>query len=188
MKKLSIVIFVVLVIIGGYFFIFKKQSITLSENQTQSTNNSDWKTYTNKDLGFEVTYPNTWNVGLEGTDNVTHKLVSVSLIAPNRDNSTSKSPTLQFFIQYNANPNKLSIHDWATDKLNKIKTSTSLVDEVIGEKSAVSLKMPTDIATSNKQFFVTTNDTDILTITYAPDSKSDQIYKNILSNIKFLTK
>jgi len=54
MKKIIILIIIIIIFTGaGYWFY---QSILKSEGE-----NNEWKTYSNKEYGFEINYPNSWH-------------------------------------------------------------------------------------------------------------------------------
>lgn len=87
-KKKLLVLVIITVALGGYF-VFSKKSAAPAETSIQQVpqevDASDWKTYRNEEFGFEAKYPNTWSVGLEGTDNITGKQFSVSLMKPREE-------------------------------------------------------------------------------------------------------
>ena len=65
----GIIVLVILAIIGGVFYFSsprKSSSNKVAQNQVNQTNNSsataNWKTYQNKELGFEFKYPGKWYI------------------------------------------------------------------------------------------------------------------------------
>lgn len=178
---------VVSIIVSGGHFILLQTSIAFAEAQVQQTtqqiDTSDWKTYRNKDFGFKVQYPKEWVIHT-GTDNITGKIVSVSLDQPYQsDDKKAPSASVQFFIQRGANPTRSSIQQWINAKQqSKIKW----VQTIIGGKSAVVRETTSEAFGEHKEFFISVNGTDILTISYFPQAQFDQIYETIISTIEFL--
>lgn len=79
-KKLLISAVVALVLIGGVVFVWQKKTsqevfqiepkeeVKIIENtETNDTDTSNWKTYQNDEFGFEVKYPDVWEVNIQSS-------------------------------------------------------------------------------------------------------------------------
>ncbi len=191
-----ILVVAISIIVIGYF-IFSFKSLSPTGNQTQRLDTSDWKTYRNEDFGFEVKYPKTWVVGLELTNNITGKVDSISLMKPYQESDTEiyRRVAVQFSIQRNINPNRLSIQEWYANELQKIKGEprnppTSTVVATIGGKPAIfregSLFQGSEII---NEYLISINTVDVLNISYSrslSQAQFDETYGEILSTFRFI--
>src|SRR6266481_368340 len=103
--SVSVALTITIIVFGH--LLFPKKTTALDNIRDGSVDTSGWKTYTNGQFGFKIKYPNSWVPGLQETDNITGKMVSVSLMKPYQNGDT-KIPTaaIQFFIQYNGKGGK----------------------------------------------------------------------------------
>ncbi len=104
--SVSVALTITIIVFGH--LLFSKKTTALDNIRDGSVDTSGWKTYTNGQFGFKIKYPNSWVPGLQETDNITGKMVSVSLMKPYQNGDT-KIPTaaIQFFIQYNGKGGKI---------------------------------------------------------------------------------
>ena len=139
------------------------------------TDTSTWKTYRSEKHGFELKYPSTWSVH-EASGSLESVLICRT---PQPDAKTG----VQFALQRQANPDRLSIEGWLDSELRKVKAaSVARVPMTIGGKPAVRIQMG-----DTDEVLTRLNATDILSIFYpSSQPKSDQTYAAILSTLKFL--
>ncbi len=108
----------------------KQQAARASGNAT-IVDTSKWKIYGNQKHGFEVKYPETWNVHSgsgTGPD-------IISLDGPFRG---AERPTLRLAIQPNQNPRRRSIEEWFADQLRALSATPESSGHVtIGGQAAV---------------------------------------------------
>lgn len=108
LAPILIIILIAVAIIGGYL-IYQKQLESVFQ-QTQSTpapvfkkessapaEIADWKTYTNKDMSFSITYPPNWQIIID---------------KPNKAVLGFEDAGPSFFTQLYPNPKRLSLKNW----------------------------------------------------------------------------
>jgi len=144
-------------------------------HSTAETDTSTWKTYRIKKHGFELKYPSTWSVH-EASGSMEGVLIC-------RTPQPDAKAGVQFALQRQANPNRLSIEGWLDNELRKVKASSlQKVPMKIGGKPALRIQMG-----DTDEIVMQMNATDILNIFYpASQSKSDPTYGTIFSTLRLL--
>ena len=154
-----------------------------AQSTTPQIDTSDWKTYRNETMGFEVKYPNTWHV---------RQITGIGPESVSLDETPQvgkPNVSVQFWVQRQINQKGLSIGEWYTDQAAKIQSAPpSTTNTVIGGRPAIRTETVGTLG-RNYAFFTSLNKTDIfeITITQASSQQQlDQRYGNILSTIRFI--
>lgn len=145
---------------------------------------SNWKTYRNESMKFEVKYPNTWHVR-QTTGTMESVLISSS--------SGVEKPNLsvQFAIQRNINPKGLPISEWKAEMLkiqNKKNVSFPTTDTNIGGRPAFRSERMSSFG-RGFTFFTLHNQADIFQVMVTQPSSEKELnktYEAIISTIKFI--
>jgi hypothetical protein len=141
---------------------------------------ASWNTYRSEPMGFEVMHPTNWRVRrTTGTGPE-----SVMLNEASRTGKPGLS--IQFFLQKNINPRRLSLDDWFADQLKVVKAAPGAgAHSVIGGRPAIRMEASGTFG-ARSSFFVSAGETDMLTIfTAGTGSTLDQTVEQILSTIQF---
>ena len=142
---------------------------------------SDWKTYRDAAMGFEVKYRADWYASkARGTG-------PESVLLLGRLKPDGPIVSVQFWIQRRMNPKGLSIQQWYADQMKTIKADPiPMKNVVVGGRPAIRQDAPGHVA-----FFTLLNKADIFEITInQPSSAGPQIdpsYEDILATLKFLS-
>jgi hypothetical protein len=143
---------------------------------------ADWKTYRNKMMGFETSYPGAWHV--RSAKAAGSETVSLSE-TPRVGQSTR---VVQFWVQRGANPRGLSIQEWYVDQLRAMKAvSPPTTNTSIGGRRAIRIESVSALG-RQFQFFTLLNKTDVFEITLAQPSSQTQLdrtYQTLLSTVRF---
>ena len=142
---------------------------------------SSWNTYRNEPMGFEVMHPMNWRVRrTTGTGPESVLLNDVS-------RTGKPTLTIQFFLQKNINPRRLSIDEWFADQLKVLNAAPGGgAHSTIGGRPAIRMEASGAFG-ARSSFFVSSGDTDMLTIfTAGSGSTLDPTVEQILSSIQFL--
>ena len=158
-------------------------TIALSAQSFSPADMTDWKTYRNEAMGFEVMHPNTWLIRLS-----TGTMESVTVDKPRHSGEPTASVTLM--IQHNINPKGLSISEWKTEMMKMHKTTTAqfpTTDIVVGGKPGFRserVNTPKTFSTT----YILFNKTDILTVLAdypTSDSQLEKITEATVTTIKY---
>ena len=144
---------------------------------------SDWKTYRNETMGFEVQYPNSWHVS-KGTG-----IGTESVRLGETPQADKPNLSVEFWVQRKINPKGLSIGEWYADQLQGFKAATPTTTEtVIGGRPTIHREVVGTLG-KHHDFFTSLNETDVFEITITqPSSQAqlDQTYEYILSTVRFI--
>ena len=156
-------------------------STIASAQSSPAIDTSDWATYRDDAMGFEVRHPRGWPVRL-----TTGTLVSV-LLGPSPQAGASRT-SLQFFVQRNINPRGLAIDQWYTDQLRGSTATPPPATTVIGRRPAMQREW-TGTLGRHVDFFVSLNATDVFQIAINdPPSHGalDPTSEAVLATVRFL--
>ncbi len=203
MQKGSAVIFlligiVMLVVIGGAFYLgrstISKPSpapavtfptpLTPSSSPTSQNETANWNTYTNRKVGFSLSYPKDWTLEENALDSQPWTGTQISLQSP-EDVKHNANPLADFgnglFLYIYDNPKEMSLDDF-------IKEDRQITDPemmkwnsyIIGSATARQYYLPRCCA--GEDIFLGIDKY----ILYFADMTDPEIFKTILSTLKFL--
>lgn len=190
MKKI-IILFIIIILTGFGFWFYKSkiETVRVANNQISLEDISDWKTYTNKERGFEIQYPKDWH-------SMDFKEKNIGGIITNLSNpavlNSKKLPPLNDDLLYlevalDEGENQQSFSEF----ISRIKT-TSVEDLIIGGSQAYKIK-----ATKNTYFWAVINQKTgevflIIPIIVTSDlysrdyEKYKDLFEKIISTFKFI--
>jgi len=154
-----------------------KQQAAPASGDATITDTSKWKIYGNQKYGFEVKYPQTWDVHSgsgTGPD-------IISLDGPFRG---SERPSLRLAIQPNQNPRRRSIEEWFADQLRALKATPESSGQVtIGGQAAVFMENTNSFG-KHRDTFTLLRETDVLSLGYVSKAEYDPIYTAIVATFR----
>jgi len=154
-----------------------RQPAAQAKGNASVVDTSNWKIYGNEKYGFEVKYPETWNVHSgsgTGPD-------IISLDGPFRG---AERPTLRLAIQPNQNPRKRSIEEWFADQLRALAATPESTGHVtIGGQAAVFMENTNSFG-KHRDTFTLLRETDVLSLGYVPKAEYDPIYAAIVATFR----
>jgi hypothetical protein len=175
--KILVVLIGILIVAGlslnAYLMFSKKETVTKVPDSVTPTANpiTDWKTYSNTALGFEIKYPST-------------VLIEKELNDQNNRVTIFKGGNLNFEVMLRKNPDNISLDKYYfMDAPIKEKT-------IMGGISANFYEMPTgycDGPSCSEPFIavVTEKGSDLYHLTFFGDIKLSEVENQILSTFKF---
>lgn len=142
---------------------------------------TSWNTYRNEPMGFEVMHPANWRVR-RTTGTGPESVLLTEVPKAGRPNLS-----IQFFLQRNINPRRLSLDEWFADQLKIVKAAPAPgAHHTIGGRPAIRMEASGAFG-ARSSFFVSSNPTDMLTIFTSGSGAAalDETVEQILSTIQF---
>jgi hypothetical protein len=170
----------ILRMVGVWASVIPLQLFALTADPAQDMSN--WKTFRNEAMGFEVQYPTDWNVRVSQSKDVDR----ITLEKPQKTGSPLRA--VEFVVQRRLNLDNLPIQAWYKERVKQIKSQPSpIIPTTLGGRPAIIREGETKMGVF-MDYYAPLNKTDILQInlkTATMGAELDPTYEAILSTVKF---
>jgi hypothetical protein len=166
--------------------------LLVSTNSAYGEDTSQWETYRDTEMGFEVKMPTSWKVGgkVKNTAPVTKGSTYIlPIMGPSSIDGSKMSIT--FSVQVGTNPENLSIQDWLTREVSNVQArfpGMTIEEMSIGQRAAAKMEL-LHKSERKLQIYVDHGNGEIFGAELSEPAGEDELHRTymlILSTIRFI--
>jgi hypothetical protein len=151
-------------------------STVVTSTTTTTDETKDWKKYTNAEYGFEVKYPQNWE--MQNSEK------SVSFFNPVDWSKKYNQANYPIYISIYDNPDRINVQEWYEKKVSD-GLFTEIIENIMID-NIVALKILNRGGMDNNFAVYVGNNISIFSINTRQDSKYIDIFEKIISTFKFI--
>ena len=162
--------------LASFLAVLLSVAAAAGQNQTP-IDTSKWKTYVNEKHGFEVKYPDTWNVHVGS--GLGPEMISID--GPFRG---TERPTLSLAIQPNQNSRRRSIEEWFGGQVYALAATPEAMGLLtIGGQAAVFMDNTNSFG-KRRDTFTLLHETDVLSLSFTSKAEYDPTYAAMVGTFR----